>query len=186
LLELDGARWGMIPHWWKEVEPPAFSFNARSEEAAGKPMWRQNFKSMRCVMPVQGWYEWCATEQIRNASGRLVKQPYYISCLDAEVLPFAGLWSTWTSPNGHTLLSCAILTKDASSSISFIHDRMPAVLQAEDIIFWLDGGTQSSDAAAILSRSREDFTGYRVGTKVNNTRNDFPELLEPIDPPGAL
>ncbi len=57
-LTLYGARWGLVPFWWKQPEPPALTFNARSEEAAAKPMWRHAYRNTRCLMPAEGWYEW--------------------------------------------------------------------------------------------------------------------------------
>src|SRR5450631_4205517 len=56
--ELCEARWGLIPHWWKQEKPPALTFNARSEEAAVKPTWRNSYRHLRCLMPALGWYEW--------------------------------------------------------------------------------------------------------------------------------
>ena len=56
LMELNGARWGLIPHWWKKDAPPSLTFNARSEEAAEKPTWRNSMRSLRGLMPARGWY----------------------------------------------------------------------------------------------------------------------------------
>ena len=61
-LELVGARWGLIPFWWKEAKPPRLTFNARSEEAATKPMWRHPAAKSRCLVPALGWYEWVRHE----------------------------------------------------------------------------------------------------------------------------
>ena len=94
LLELNGARWGLIPHWWKKDAPPSLTFNARSEDAAEKPTWRHSLRSMRCLMPARGWYEWNENEQVRNEGGRKVKQPYFISLPESDFMAFAGLWAT--------------------------------------------------------------------------------------------
>ena len=92
LLELNGARWGFIPHWWKKDAPPSLTFNARPEEAAEKPTWHHSLRRLRCLMPVRGRYEWNEKEQVRNDSDLKVKQPYFISSPDSEVIVFAGLW----------------------------------------------------------------------------------------------
>ena len=47
-LALVAARWGLIPHWWKQDKLPTFTINARLEEAAGKPMWRDPMRRTRC------------------------------------------------------------------------------------------------------------------------------------------
>lgn len=90
-IELIGARWGLIPAWWKDDKAPAMTFNARSEEAARKPTWRQSMRSVRCLMPARGWYEWNEKEEVRSESGRTVRQPYFICDPAQEVIAFAGL-----------------------------------------------------------------------------------------------
>lgn len=66
LIEVYAARWGFIPSWWSKPKPPNLTFNARSEEAHQKPMWRQALKGARCLMPALGWYEWCETEPVKK------------------------------------------------------------------------------------------------------------------------
>lgn len=177
LLELNGARWGLIPHWWKKDAPPSLTFNARSEEAAEKPTWRQSMRGQRCLMPARGWYEWSENELVRNDAGRKVKQPYFISTPDSDFMAFAGLWATWQAQDGTQVLSCALLSKAAAPSIVHIHDRMPVVLKQDHFEAWLDPKTNGQTAQEIISDSQTNFLSYPVNTKVNNVRNDFPELL---------
>jgi putative SOS response-associated peptidase YedK len=61
-LELTAARWGLIPHWWKDNKLPAHTINARSEDAPTKPMWRTALRNWRCLIPAEGWYEWVRHE----------------------------------------------------------------------------------------------------------------------------
>jgi len=179
LLELNGARWGLIPQWWKKETPPSLTFNARSEEAAEKPTWRHSLRSMRCLMTVRGWYEWNENEQVRSDSGRKVKQPYFISSPDSEVIAFAGLWAIWKGEDGSQVLSCALLSKAASPAIVRIHDRMPVVLKPEHFDAWLNSKTHGQAVQEIIADSQSEFDNYPVSTKVNNARNDFADLLEP-------
>ena len=183
LLELNGARWGLIPHWWKKDVPPSLTFNARSEEAAEKPTWRHSLRSQRCLMPVRGWYEWNENEVIRNDAGRKVKQPYFITAPNLEVIVFAGLWALWKGQDGTEVLSCALLSKAASPVIAHIHDRMPVVLKQEHYDAWVDPKTSGQRVQEIISDALDGFTGYAVST---NTRNDFPELLEPATPSSSI
>ena len=178
--ELVGARWGLIPHWWKKESPPSLTFNARSEEAFQKPTWRQSLRTMRCLMPARGWYEWNESEAVRSESGRKVNQPYFIFCPNSEVLAFAAMWALWERPSASPVVSCALLTKAAAPSIASIHQRMPAVLKPNQFEAWLAPSTPPEDVGALIASAREDFEGYPVSTKVNNTRNDFPELLEKV------
>lgn len=179
-LVLAAARWGLIPHWWKKETPPTLTFNARSEEAAQKPTWRQSLRTMRCLMPARGWYEWNESEPVRNDSGRKVNQPYFVYSPGTDVIAFAGLWSMWERPGTAPLVSCALLSKEAAPRIAHIHHRMPVVLKPEQYDAWLDPATSASDVAELIATAKVDFEGYRVSTKVNSPRNDFPELLERV------
>ncbi|MBD9680762.1 SOS response-associated peptidase [Pseudomonas sp. PDM18] len=179
-LELLPARWGLIPSWWKESTLPRFSFNARSEEAAGKPLWRQALRSTRCLMPALGWYEWNEKETLRNPAGRQVHQPYFIHSPTAPIIAIAGLWSLWTNPNGEPVLSCALLTKSAALSIEVIHHRMPVVLAPENFEEWLSAPTCSEALGDLVLYSREDFVGNRVSLGVNDVRNDSVELIAAV------
>ena len=181
LLELNGARWGLIPHWWKKEAPPSLTFNARSEEAADKPTWRHSLRRLRGLMPARGWYEWNKRELVRSDSGRQVKQPYYICAPNAEAIAFAGLWAVWTGQDGTEVLSCALLSKAAAPGIVHIHDRMPVVLKPEHFDAWLDPNTPGPEVQEIIADSQSNFDSYPVSNKVNNTRNDFADLLEPLN-----
>jgi putative SOS response-associated peptidase YedK len=163
--QLIHARWGFIPHWWSKPELPRLSFNARSEEAAAKPMWRDALRATRCLIPATSWYEW---QHLHGA-----KIPHSLTPHDGRGFMFAGLWSLWRkkgtqpfsddggSPLGKGLrplfsepmATCAILTMAASGAVASVHDRMPVVLAPAAWQAWLDPGTQ--DAAAALALLRE-------------------------------
>lgn len=177
--EANGARWGLIPSWWKKETLPGSTFNARSEEAASKPMWRGPMKSSRCLLPAVGWFEWNRNEMPPGADGRKVKQPYFIRAED-ELIGFAGLWSIWNKPDGEPLLTCTILTRKAAPSIAAIHPRMPVVLRPDRFDKWLDPGSTPDDVQDVIAGTREDVAGHRVSAAVGNTRNHGPELIEPV------
>ena len=177
-LYLRSARWGLIPSWWTQEKPPSMTFNARTEDAAQKPTWRDCFRSRRCLMPARGWYEWNANERVQGEAGPPVKQPYFISCPDTKAIAFAGLWSVWERLGAEPVVSCAVLTKPASSGISFIHDRMPVVIKPEYYDSWLNSATTASGVAERIADARVDLVGYPVSRKVNHVRNDGPELIE--------
>lgn len=165
-LALAAARWGLIPHWWKQDKPPTFTINARLEEAAGKPMWRDPMRRTRCLLPADGWYEW------QDLAGG--KQPHYITRQDRKPFCFAGLMSVWKDQ-----LSCAILTKAAEGPAAGIHDRMPVVFADEAFEGWLDPALKDATDFARAQAQSRDFVHYAVSKRVNNARNEGPELIEP-------
>jgi len=165
-LALVAARWGLIPHWWKQEKPPTFAINARLEEAAGKPMWRDPMRRSRCLLPAEGWYEW------QEVAGG--KQPHHIRRTDGRPFCFAGLMSTWKEQ-----LSCAILTKAAAGPVAEVHDRMPVVLPDEAHAAWLDPTLEDASAFAREHAQSREFTHYTVSKRVNDARNEGPDLVQP-------
>ena len=179
--ELSAARWGLIPHWWTKATLPSLTFNARSEEAAVKPMWRDSYRHTRCLMPALGWYEWNERQALSGAGkSRPAKQPYYIHCDQSPVIAFAGLMANWRAPDGQWVVSCALLSKAAAPAIAHIHDRMPVVLAPESFAAWLAPEQSVEEVGRLLASAREDFTGHPVSTRVNDARNDSPDLIQDI------
>jgi putative SOS response-associated peptidase YedK len=164
---LDAARWGLIPHWWKQEAPPTHTINARLEEAAGKPMWRDPMRRSRCLLPAEGWYEWRAL-----AGG---KQPHYLRRADGRPFCFAGLISQWQDQ-----WSCALLTKAAEGPAAEVHDRMPVVLPDEDLDAWLDPALKDATQFAREHALAREFVHYAVSKRVNYARNEGADLIEPL------
>lgn len=182
-LALATARWGLIPHWWKDAKPPNFTFNARLEEAASKPMWRDALCRARCLIPAEGWYEWQERVEAVATSARRYKQPFFIHRRDGRLLCFAGVLARWSSVDtGEPVVSCTILTTAVAGALAAIHDRMPVVLPDPAHAAWLDSGLQDGAQAVELVRAAspvKELAYYAVSTLVNNGRVDGPELIEP-------
>lgn len=163
-LRLELMRWGLIPHWWRQEKPPRLTFNARSEEADNKPVWRDGFFHGRCLMPARGWYEWRQTQdgQAGPTGLRKCKQAFRVSAADAQVIAFAALSARWRSPDGHEIKSCALFTRSASAGLAFLHPRMPVVLPAQLHHCWLSPGLGREDIHRLLDAARLDFTASPV------------------------
>ncbi|MEB2325178.1 MAG: SOS response-associated peptidase [Burkholderiales bacterium] len=183
-LELVMARWGFIPHWWKEARAPQSTINARSEEAAAKPMWRDAYRRARCLIPAEGWYEWREMERIDRATGEVkrYKQPYFMRRADGAPFCFAGLMAARRAPEAEAAaLSCAILTRAAAGRVGEVHDRMPVVLPAAAHAEWVDPAlTDAARVAAIVAGAATDFRYAPVSTAINGRGAEGPRLIEPI------
>jgi putative SOS response-associated peptidase YedK len=172
--EALGMRWGMIPGWWSQPALPTSTINARSEEAAVKPMWRGALRHTRCLVPALGWYEW----QLTPAG----KVPHYIHAPGRVGVSFAGLWSEWKNPAGEAQLSFAILTRAASPALAAVHNRMPLVLAPSAWDAWLapwPGGEQASRLAEQVAGSLSEFEHYPVSRYVNTPKNQGERCIEP-------
>ena len=168
------VRWGLLPSWVKDPKSFTLLINARGETAAEKPAFRAAMKRRRCLIPADGFYEW-------KALGTR-KQPYFIRVKSGAPFAFAGLWETWTGPNGEELETAAIVTTNANRTLSPIHDRMPVVVPPEAFDLWLDSATvDATTAAALIQPAPENFfEAYPVSTNVNRVANDNPKLLDPF------
>ncbi|MFB7875861.1 SOS response-associated peptidase [Nocardia sp. NPDC056064] len=185
-LRIRQMRWGLIPSWTKAAEPgvPAKGrplFNARADKATTAPSFRDAAKHKRCLVPMDGWYEWLV-ESAPAEKGKAVKRPFYMSHADGSLLYMAGLWSVWRDreqPDSEPLLSCTILTTDAVGALAEIHDRMPLPMPREHWDAWLDPDHPAP--AELLTAPTEAevaaISARPVSTLVNNVRNNGPELL---------
>lgn len=170
-------RWGLIPHWAKDMSIGNRLINARSETAAIKPAFRAAYQSKRCLIAADGWYEW------KKINGQ--KQPYNIRRQDRRPFFFAGLWDSWKGRVGEAavfLHSCTILTAEACESLRALHPRMPVVLAPEHYEQWLDRGLTDTHSiqALIQSRPMDIFEAYPVSSCVNKPSNNQPQCIEPI------
>lgn len=175
------AHWGLVPNWAKGRAGSVHLINARSETVDQKPSFRSAFKSRRCLIPANGFYEWKT-----DAEG--AKQPYYFQAINAPLFAFAGLWELWRSPEGEEIESCTVLTQAANEAIAPLHSRMPITVKAAFIDQWLQG----SDRASLPTQDmQENFHYYPVHKKVGNVRENTADLiqeikLEPKSVQGAL
>ena len=172
-LEALTMRWGLIPAWWSQPSLPTSTINARSEEAAGKPMWRNAVRSTRCLVPALGWYEWKPTPE--------GKVPYFIHLPQMAGLCFAGLWSEWRNPEGETQRTFAIMTRIASPTMQAVHSRMPVVLPQTAWSDWLSHwpGDHAQRLAGHVGNALNKFEFYAVSRYVNAPRNQGERCIEP-------
>lgn len=169
-------RWGLIPSWAKHRSIGAKMINARSETAATTAAFRTSLAKRRCLLPADGWFEW-------RREGK-VKQPFFMTRPDGASLAMAGLWTVWRDPSvedAPPLVSAAVLTTAAVGQLADVHDRMPLLMEPDRWAAWLD--PDSEDVADLLVSPSLDLVEALelrpVSTKVNNVRNNGPELVEP-------
>ena len=120
--EAHFARWGLVPRWVKDPREFPLLVNARVETMAEKPAFRDALKHGRCIIPASGYYEW-------HTGPDKKKQPYYITLADGAPMALAGLYATWSGPEGEEIDTVATITVPANPQLSAIHDRMPAILR---------------------------------------------------------
>lgn len=173
--EIAGLRWGLVPSWAKDPAIGAKMINARGETVAEKPAFRAAFRRRRCLVPMAGFYEWQKTP-----AGKI---PHFIHLLNAEIFCVAGLYEYWPGKEGAAPIeSYTIITTDANAMMARLHDRMPVIVAEDDYAAWLDPKNENTATLQRLLKpyASEEMRAYPVSTRVNNPKNDGPELIEPV------
>ncbi len=173
--ELSLLRWGLVPFWAKDTKIAYNTINARAEEAAAKPAFREAMKKRRCLVPADAFYEWKRLEP-------RTKQPFAVALKSGKPFAFAGLWESWWPKDGEALETFTILTTDPNEVMEPIHNRMPVILEPDDYDRWLNPGDPMRLPVDLLRPyNAEPMTAWPVSERVGNVRNNNPELLGPAN-----
>jgi putative SOS response-associated peptidase YedK len=174
-------RWGLIPPWADDPRIASRTFNARAETVTSSPMFRDAFKKRRCLVPVDGFYEWH-----REGTERT---PLAIFDPDGLPLALAGLWTGRQDPEtGEWKRTFTVITTRPNEFMRRIHDRMPVIVDQANWGLWLDSTPKDAGELLALLEPREDLAldAYAVAPLVNNVRNDGPDLWLPAQREGGL
>jgi putative SOS response-associated peptidase YedK len=165
-------RWGLVPFWAKDAKLGYSTFNARAEEAARKPAFREAWKTRHCLVPADAFYEW----QKIDAK---TKQPFAIALKSGEPFAFAGLWESWQPAQGPPLETFTILTTGPNEIMKPIHNRMPVILEPGVYAHWLAPPDPARPPVELLRPyPSEKIRAWPVSSRVGNVRNNDPQLLE--------
>jgi putative SOS response-associated peptidase YedK len=167
---LDPLKWELIPYWCQDPKGGRKPINAKSETVARLPMFRDAYRLRRCILPVDGFYEWMATK-----GG---KQPYAIAMKDRSPFGIAGIWENWKNPEGEWVRTFALLTTPANELVGRIHDRMPAILKPDDYKRWL--GPEPDPSELLAPFPSEPMVMWPISPRVNSPNNDDEDLLAKI------
>jgi putative SOS response-associated peptidase YedK len=169
-VELSFFRWGLIPFWAKEPSIGNKLINAKSETITGKPSFKNAFRSRRCLVPADSFFEW------KKAA---VKIPFRILMKDEQPFAMAGIWDRWTSSDGEIIQSFSILTTEANEMMKGIHDRMPVILSPADEKRWLSPVSDQELLTMLKPYPSEKMKAYRISQLVNSPKNDVAGILTP-------
>lgn len=172
---LDHLRWGLVPSWAKDLAIGNRMINARSETAADKPSFRSAFRQRRCLVVVDGFYEW-------KQEGTH-KRPFCIRLENNRPFGLGGLWERWSSPEGEVVETFTILTTTPNHVMESLHDRMPVIIEEEHHERWLATDLQDPGQVACLlgPYPAKSMRSYEVTTRVNSPRNNDEACLAPVN-----
>ena len=176
----DGKRkivemsWGLVPRWAKDASIANKLINARSETVAEKPSFRDSFKSRRCLIIADGFYEWQTKDGI--------KKPFYIFMKGKKPFGIAGLYDLWKDENGKEITICTIITTEANEFMKSLHHRMPVIISPENYNHWLDPAEKDTSKIGSLMKpwDSNEMDAYEVGTLVNSAGYNSAECINPL------
>jgi putative SOS response-associated peptidase YedK len=164
-------RWGLVPYWAKDPKVGYSTINARAEEVAAKPLFREALKRRRCLIPADAFYEW-------QSLGAKRKRPFAFGLRSGQPYAFAGLWERWKPKEGEPLETFTILTTDPNELAEPVHNRMPVIVEPGDYTRWMEPGDPERTPVDLLRPyPAEKMQSWAVSDRVGNVRNDEPGLL---------
>ena len=181
--KLQSMKWGLVPFWTKrnpDYSSVMKAINARDDSLAAKGgMWNTMKQRKRCIVVAQGFYEWL------KKNGGKEKIPHFTKRRDEQLMCFAGLWDCVTyegSDEKHYTYS--IITTDSNKQLSFLHDRMPVILEngSEEIRTWLDPSRSewSKELQSLLKPFHGELECYPVSKDVGKVGNNSPSFIVPV------
>ena len=143
-LAAEPMRWG-----FPGFEKGKLLINARAETALERPTFRESVQDRRCIIPARGFYEW-------NKS----KEKFTFERKETPVLFMAGCYNRYEGQERFV-----ILTTDANSSVAPVHNRMPLILEPEELGDWVldDQATESLlHKTPVLLEQRAEYEQMRL------------------------
>jgi len=189
IVKHDGIflyEWGLIPFWIKDSTAAKdiqdMTLNAAGETVFEKPSFRNSITTKRCLLGVNGFYEWRDLNK--------VKYPYFIHSKSSDIFSLGCIYESWVDKgSGEIRNTFSILTTPANPLMEHIHNlkkRMPLIISPDDEKRWIDPNLTPSQINEFISPYREsDMIAYSVSQNVNNGRNNrnVPQSLEKVDYP---
>ena len=126
--------------------------------------------------------------RLLRMGGRCAEASLFRAAKSGGPIAFAGLWETWTGPNGEEVDTAAIVTTRANRTLAAVHDRMPVIVAPEAFDLWLDcAKVDAMTAAALIAPAPESLLEcYEISPAVNRVANDSAELIAPAAAGGAV
>ena len=171
--QLERMKWGIIPQGANDTNSVFRykTFNVKSEGTFNKPLTREAVRSQRCIIPVNGFYQWHQTLE--------GKQAYFVRVKNQPIFSLAGIYSSWTDPEGVTWGTYSIVTTQPNKEMATISRRMPVILHPDDEETWLD---TSIDSVSTLYGLMGAYTDGQlhikpVSSAIDSKKVDGPQLI---------
>ena len=160
-----------LVRWGLPKQGHGLGVNVRVETVARAPAYRESFWHRRCLVVVDGFYEW-------KPEGK-TKQPFRVCRPDRKAFALAGIWQPTTTDDGEIVDTCAIITGPANGIVAPLHDRMPLVVPSRGYDRWLSHESRTPELLKLVETDASTLISYPVNPIVNLAKNDDPRCIDP-------
>jgi len=164
--QIINAKWGFYPTWLKEMKDSKPLINARLETILEKKTFKTPFEKRRCLVLMSGWYEWKQEGEYRI--------PYAFYKKDYKPILVAGIYNIRSDES----IEACILTTNSTNDLNTIHERMPVVLDNDNLNNWKDKEIESKLLIDNLNNEIKNIKFHRVDIAVNNPKNNNENLYK--------
>ena len=182
--KIELIHWGLIPSWLKDIDKAnefrLNTLNAKSETILEKPSFRNSVSSRRCLIIINGFFEW---QHVGKE-----KIPHFIHLKEEKLFSLGGLYDEWTnSKTGEIYTGFSILTCEANPLLAKIHNtkkRMPVVISKRDEEIWINSNYDFNSVSKLLKPQDENlFESWAISDLINDrySNKNVPELLNKRD-----
>jgi len=176
---LKTMRFGLIPSFSKDSDKNKPLHNCRGETISSKPIFKRLLKSHRCLVPLEGFFEWN-----RKNNGKIIT-PYFIRMkYKSKLMMVAGFWDVWMNPTTmENISSVSIVTCESNADFSWLHDRIPVIFSnTKDMKTWLSSDNIDKVLQLVKPIDVSNLlTIYRVSDYVNSSSNQGPKCIEKFE-----
>ena len=159
---LELCSWSIFPSWAKDKEGFRPLHNTRLESLV-KPYFKRLISTNRLLVPCSYFYEWSKSEENK-------KVPYCFKLKnDSDIMYFAGVFEN---------NQFSIITREADGKNSKIHHRQPLIINKSKINDYLN--LKNNAQEVLQSIKPPDLSFYQIGLEINNPKNNFKELINPL------
>jgi len=168
--------WGQIPELAKNRSISSKLIYAEAESVHQKASTKNLLASSRCIVPVDGFYDW-------KKVSKKGKIPYRFIFGEKGVRSFPGIWEEFEDNDGNEVHTFKIITTVANEAVAEMSDRMPVILEKEQEEIWLSDSASEEELLELLKPYPSDKMGsYTVSPRFSDTKNEGPALVEPMAP----
>ncbi|GHE62587.1 MAG: SOS response-associated peptidase [Bacteroidota bacterium] len=168
--------WGIHPSFTKSKGVSHKLLYAPVETLLSKASQRKSLKQQRCIIPADSFYDW-------KDLGKKEQVPYRFYLQNNSLFGIAGIWDTFETEDGEQVNTFMILTTEASGDVSEVTSRMPAILNEDLMMEWLnDSNTAESILEFVKPFSDEPIKHYTINPRLADPNFNGSALWEKVPP----